>query len=197
MYSRNDKPNSNISPNHNGGLFSKIFGRNKRPKTKQNDSNNDSIDSISHSQSSPKIFNQNDTNTNKMNDNNSSHNSNNSYKRSYHNVFSFVNDPHIKKDYDSFTNELDASPKSAFKHKKIPSMFDLPTNVSNNEIKDTNTSNSFQQAPNTQYLSSQANKLTASQNEHQKNLEPIAVVHSNENNSTIVTPLPSPFKNSK
>ena len=202
MYSRNEKQNSNTSPNHNGGLFSKIFGRNKKPKVRQNESSNEPNDSISHSQSSPKIFNQNDFDANESKDSNSS---NNIHKRSYHNVFVVGNEnPHIKKDSDSLSNEIDASPLSALKHKKTPSMFDLATNVSLNENRVTNNFNNLvinntQNTSNTQIAFTTPNKVMNFQDDQTKKLEPLVVGDTivNENNSATMSSLQSPSKISK
>ena len=202
MYSRNEKQNSNTSPNHNGGLFSKIFGRNKKPKVRQNESSNDTNDTISHSQSSPKIYNQNDLDANESKYSNSS---NNIQKRSYHNVFFVGNEnPHIKKDYDSLSNEIDVSPLSALKHKKIPSMFDLATNVSLNENRVTTNFNDLvinnpQNTSNTQITFTTPNKVMNFQDDQTKKLESLVGGDTivNENYSATMSSLQSPSKISK
>jgi hypothetical protein len=203
MYSRNEKQNSNTSPNHTGGLFSKIFGRNKKPKVRQNESSNDPNDSISHSHSSPKIYNQNDSDPNESKDNINS--TNNIHKRSYHNVFIAGNEnPHIKKDYDSLSNEIDVNPLSALKHKKIPSMFDLATNVSLNESRITTNFNNLvinnpQNTSNTQITFTTPNKVMNFQDDQTKRLEPLIASETiiSENNSMTMPSLQSPSKISK
>jgi hypothetical protein len=175
MSSRNDKLNTNASPNQNSGLFYKIFGRKQKPTKNppQNEHAHQTINqSISHSQSTPKIFNQNETYINSSNIN-SNNNNNNNHKRSHHNVFSFGNDSNVKKDYESLANERDFNSSSAFKQKKIPSMSDISPHFTNNENNQINAFNSHvvkntQHAPNTQQSCSQI-KVIPCENDPTKN----------------------------
>ena len=116
MNSRNEKISSSNSQQYNG-IFSKLFsGFGRKPKkSKQKDilKTRNPSDSISDS-------------AQKCNQNESS---NNNYKRSYNNVFNFVNDS-VKKDYDSSPNDNSFNKSSLYKHKKIPSMFELNFNDS-------------------------------------------------------------------
>ena len=181
MSSRNDKLNTNASPNQNSGLFYKIFGRKQKPTKNipQSEHAHQTINqSISHSQSTPKIFNQNETYINSSNinsnSNNNNNNNNNNHKRSHHNVFNFGNDTNVKKDYDSLANELDFNSSSAFKQKKIPSMSDISPHFTNNENNQINTFNNHvvknaQHALNTQQQSGSQIKVVPCENDPTKN----------------------------